>query len=74
MGQAIRAIMKIFPNYGLKDHYGQINMAINEACLNLQINLGDKCSLAPKPSLCQTTYKDNTVDSNSVLLRTVFFL
>ena len=34
MGRAIRAIMTIFPNYGHKDHYGQINMAINEACLN----------------------------------------
>ena len=48
MGQAIKAIMTIFPNYGHKGHYGQINMAINEACLNWPINLEDKCRSAPK--------------------------
>ena len=48
MGQAIRAIMTFFPNYGHNDHYGQINMAKNEACLNRQINLEEKCRSTPK--------------------------
>ena len=48
MDQAIRAIMTISPNYGYKGHYGQIIMAINEACLNYQINLEEKCRSAPK--------------------------
>ena len=36
MRRAIRAIMTIFPNYGHNNHYGQINLAKNEACLNWQ--------------------------------------
>ena len=77
MDQAIRAIMTIFPNYGHNDHYGQINMAINEVCLNRQIKLEDKCRSAPKTVFKKMhlikSYGQNNVASAKMAISFVFW-
>ena len=77
MGRAIRAIMTIFPNYGHKDHYGQINTAINEACLNQQIHLEDNCRSAPKTVFKKMhlikSYGQNNVASAKMAISFVFW-
>ena len=77
MGQAIKAIMAIFPNYGHKGHYGQINMAINEDCLNWQINLENKCRSTPKTVFKKMhlikSYGQHNVASTKMAISFVFW-